>query len=1272
MVQTCVSQIRFRFCNLVLAILSSAVFPYLALGQTPNLRPIQELLPNQTIQGEMMGAEIHRFRFDLKANEFVQVRVEQEGVDVLLKLLNTNGDVLATMDSPNGKQGQEILSFVAEKSGNFVLEVSGVDTKVANGNYSIRREVSRAATTQDQRRVEVEHAFVEGMTASKVDNQSDKAIAKLEVALVGWQELGDAYLTELTTQQIKQAKVNKYSAILFGDLLIEFNKAVAALGEGQKLSTRSRADSIAARKRLNDALSMFRALNVKLKDKALVEKVSQSGEVYQQLLDSLNLIVFSSRKGEALSLNGIAQTHQNLIEWNEYIEYLKFALRAYQELLSDKTLSFNSPDGKKNLIALKSLEAGALNNIGGAIDRYLRRMEEALEYLAQASDRYHALYQETQGVEFRLQEALTLTNMGFVHTRESKGRAKAIELFTKSLEIYRSLPNERRNEAGNLMSIALQQSLNFEHQSALKNWEEALVICREIDDKKGQSDILYSMSLMYSALNNKPKLKETVEQNLAVLQSPDYLENWKKYSSTRGLGVFDEGYQALIESNRLNSIAFNYRMLEDHSNSLVFYEQALAVSRSGKELRDIRLSAAAVAYTFGKMKKWDKALEFYRQALEISRSGEIKEDVADDLTDLGWTLLEAGKAQEALKYQNEALSIFQSVGIDGKNVFSLKYSPLLTELARTHDALGNRRLAIFYGKRGVNVIQEERQRLQNLEAVSQKGFLERKEKHYRLLADWLIAEGRIAEAEQVITLFKKDEYFDSLRADQKLEAIKTQSLDKILLTDAERDAFNRYEEIASQLAALGKEHDALEKKSKNFEAGKFHEQTRLNQLGKELADARTIFNKFLEELDAKFRSLAANSGHPSQASYSRALLKRLNQPRTAIVSTIVGQDRLNLIVTTARAYRAHTVNIKAADLNKLVVEFRDAVKNPKADPRPAGKKLYDVLFTAGLRRDLANAKADLIVWSLDGTLRYAPMIALWDGKRYLIERYANSIITLASRNKLNKPLGQRANWTALGVGISQGGTITEFDGTELEFAALPAVKEELCGVVNDPKKKRFCAQFTNVPSGILNGRNLSDDEFTLQSLKFNFGKYPVVHIASHFRLNPGNETTSYLLLGGRNIEERKLTLAAARDELGRKFERVELLTLSACNTAMSGGDKGNGAEVESFGALAQNLGAKTVLATLWPVNDSSTRDVMIEFYREMKVNRQIGKAEALRKAQLLLLQGGYKSGEIPMWRRGLRISNVEGAQTTSFERDKKARYAHPYYWSPFVLMGNWR
>ncbi len=101
---------------------------------------------------------------------------------------------------------------------------------------------------------------------------------------------------------------------------------------------------------------------------------------------------------------------------------------------------------------------------------------------------------------------------------------------------------------------------------------------------------------------------------------------------------------------------------------------------------------------------------------------------------------------------------------------------------------------------------------------------------------------------------------------------------------------------------------------------------------------------------------------------------------------------MNLIVTTSDIQKAHTVEVKAAELNKMVAEFRDAVKNPSVDPRPLGKKLYDKLFPAALQKDLENIKADTIVWSLDGTLRYVPMAALWDGEKYLVERYTNAAI----------------------------------------------------------------------------------------------------------------------------------------------------------------------------------------------------------------------------------------------------------------------------------------
>jgi hypothetical protein len=98
-------------------------------GQTTGANQIEVLPPNQTIEREMTGAETHRYDVTLKTNEFFQVRVEQNGVDVALKLLDVDGKELATMDSPNGKEGPETLSFVTDKAGNFVLEISGFDVK---------------------------------------------------------------------------------------------------------------------------------------------------------------------------------------------------------------------------------------------------------------------------------------------------------------------------------------------------------------------------------------------------------------------------------------------------------------------------------------------------------------------------------------------------------------------------------------------------------------------------------------------------------------------------------------------------------------------------------------------------------------------------------------------------------------------------------------------------------------------------------------------------------------------------------------------------------------------------------------------------------------------------------------------------------------------------------------------------------------------------------------------------------------------------------------
>ena len=187
--------------------------------------------------------------------------------------------------------------------------------------------------------------------------------------------------------------------------------------------------------------------------------------------------------------------------------------------------------------------------------------------------------------------------------------------------------------------------------------------------------------------------------------------------------------------------------------------------------------------------------------------------------------------------------------------------------------------------------------------------------------------------------------------------------------------------------------------------------------------------------------------------------------------------------------------------------------------------------------------------------------------------------------------------------------------------------------------------------------------------------YSLVHVASHFRFTAGNEYDSYLLLGGSeqdSDEQRHLSLAEIKSGTNI-FHGVELLTLSACNTAVGSGE---GSEVENFAVLAQLKGASAVIATLWPVADLSTMHLMQNFYRLHGEYPGQTKIESLRQAQLSLLYG-CSEGDCRPTTRDARPAAVDsdakhGISSPLFPSDPRAPYAHPFFWAPFVLVGNWR
>ena len=134
--------------------------------------------------------------------------------------------------------------------------------------------------------------------------------------------------------------------------------------------------------------------------------------------------------------------------------------------------------------------------------------------------------------------------------------------------------------------------------------------------------------------------------------------------------------------------------------------------------------------------------------------------------------------------------------------------------------------------------------------------------------------------------------------------------------------------------------------------------------------------------------------------------------------------------------------------------------------------------------------------------------------------------------------------------------------------------------------------------GPVPGTILLDDSFTETGMETALDQHPpLVHIASHYVFNVGDDTKSYLLLGGKDTGGRgfHLTLADLRDDQKIDLKGIELLTLSGCRTAMATNDS-DGRKIDGLGITAQRKGAKAVVATLWPVDDASTGLLMATFY----------------------------------------------------------------------------
>ncbi|MBT9317893.1 CHAT domain-containing protein [Leptothoe spongobia TAU-MAC 1115] len=327
--------------------------------------------------------------------------------------------------------------------------------------------------------------------------------------------------------------------------------------------------------------------------------------------------------------------------------------------------------------------------------------------------------------------------------------------------------------------------------------------------------------------------------------------------------------------------------------------------------------------------------------------------------------------------------------------------------------------------------------------------------------------------------------------------------------------------------------------------------------------------------------------------------------QAAVIYPIILPDHLAVVLSTpGQPLRYHAIPVSSTvveeTLRELLTYLHPALDNAKR--LELSQQVYDWLI---LPQADTLEKTQTLVFVLDGLLRNVPVSALHDGEHYLIEKHA---VALSPGLQLmaSQTLGSITPEAIVG-GISE---------ARNGFSALPAVASEVTDI-----------------SKTMSANTLLNQEFTSEALADTVSNSPsnLVHLATHGQFSSRLEDTFLLTWEGRlSVRELSEMLQSHENHQGHA---IELLVLSACDTA-AGDDRA----VLGLAGLAVKSGARSTIATLWPVKDQAAALLMTDFYQQLQVPG-ISKAEALRRAQLTLLSN--------------------------------PTYSDPFFWSTYTLVGNW-
>jgi CHAT domain-containing protein/tetratricopeptide (TPR) repeat protein len=642
--------------------------------------------------------------------------------------------------------------------------------------------------------------------------------------------------------------------------------------------------------------------------------------------------------------------------------------------------------------------------------------------------------------------------------------------------------------------------------------------------------------------------------------------------------------------------------------ALQYAERALALTR--QPLRS--LAGLELLYHLGTvyaaLDQQQKAAELFEQALQLARALQVPRPEAFILGDFAATQLKSGAATAARNSATQALALLRRNG--GNKHLEARFCATLAEAQR---ALGQKEEALTSYREALATLEEARA-LSIPTEVSRAGIVATRQQVFAGAIELLLSLARVEEAFEVAESYHARAFLDVL-AEAGLDSVTE-------LNPAQQAQEDRlFEQISSIQKELWQPEVTAEQEQR---------------LQRQLSEAENALERFrLQQRRADPRYARVKA--PQPLTYKRIAAELLDA-ETALIeyvlsyhqsfAWIVFQGKVSFVrLPSSKELTAAVAAYRTASASKVSSQ---TAAQAIAKLRAQNQQLYQKLFQP-LEPHLTGARKLIIV--PDGALAYLPFETLAGEPKhaaaaapYLIERFAISYAPSASALAALRALRQNA--AANGI-VAFGDPVYSKDESATanaiergyDFRQLPYTRNEVNGIA---------ALFPPNERRVFLGAAAQEANLKAEPLS----QYRYVHFATHALIDEERPARSGIVLSiaADSKEDGALQMA----EVLRLKLNADLVTLSACRTGLGQLLKGEG--IIGLTRAFLYAGAESVVVSLWNVNDIATATLMKAFYKNLQ--QGLSKDEALRQAKLALIRG-----QQPAWR-------------------------HPYYWAPFVLVGD--